>query len=399
MSGYLFKSMPEAMRDIFRKNAAKIILESPSMRELLKDSNHNLEEMNKAWFQFANQISEEVLKQFADSIIKSLNSANLFNIFHTIGSVGSLYTMLAPYFVSYNLFVKNRQFCNYCLEHFSSGRKPTRLSQRSALMQIKKPRLNIAHFTDTFYDINGVAMTLKMQMKMAIKNKKQLTIITCVPESEILEPPATARHERTSVINFMPAGIFEMPEYPDMKLYYPSLLKMLDYCYEQQFSHIHSATPGPIGLVALAIASILKIPIYGTYHTALPQYVNHLTDDQFMEDIMWKYLIWYYNQMDALYVPSIATGNELKKKGIPKEKIRFYPRGTDIERFHPSKRNGFFSKKFNVSENGFKLLYVGRISREKNLSDLVDTCKSMAEIRNDFHLIIVGSDPYLVYCK
>ena len=38
---------------------------------------------------------------------------------------------------------------------------------------------------------------------------------------------------------------------------------------------------------------------------------------------------------------------------------------------------------------------MGRISREKNLSDLVDTCKSLAEIRSDFHLIMVGSGPYL----
>lgn len=395
MSGHLFKSMPGTIGDIFQKNAAAIILKSPCMSKLLKQSNHNLEDMNKAWFQFANQISEEILRQFADSILKSLNSANLFNVFHTIGSVGSIYTMLAPYFVSYSVFVKDRRFCSYCLEHFSNGGKPTSLSQQDTSRQIKRPRLKIAHFTDTFYDINGVALTLRMQVEMAIKNKKQLTIITCCPESGISGPSATARHERSGVTNFMPVGTFEMPEYPDMKLYYPSLLEMLNYCYEQQFSHIHSATPGPIGLAALAIASILKIPIYGTYHTALPQYVNHLTDDQYMEDIMWKYLIWYYNQMDALYVPSMATGNELEEKGIPKEKIRFYPRGIDIQRFHPSRGNGFFSKRFDLSENGFKLLYVGRISKEKNLSDLVDTCKGLAEIRSDFHLIMVGSGPYL----
>jgi len=54
-------------------------------------------------------------------------------------------------------------------------------------------------------------------MKMAVKNKKQLTIITCVPESKNSGPPATARQERAGVINFIPAGTFEMPEYPDMK--------------------------------------------------------------------------------------------------------------------------------------------------------------------------------------
>jgi glycosyltransferase involved in cell wall biosynthesis len=186
-----------------------------------------------------------------------------------------------------------------------------------------------------------------------------------------------------------------MPEYPDMTLYYPPLLQMLDYCYQQHFTHIHAATPGPIGLAALAIARILKLPIYGTYHTALPQYVNQLTDDPAMGDIMWKYSIWYYNQMDAVYVPSRSTGEELASKGIPKAKIRFYPRGIDIQRFHPSKRNGFFSNRFHLAGDAVKLLYVGRVSREKNLPLLVDIFKELINKDTGFHLIIVGSGPYL----
>jgi hypothetical protein len=47
---------------------------------------------------------------------------------------------------------------------------------------------------------------------------------------------------------------------------------MLDYCCEQEFSQIHTATPGPIGLAALAVAKILKLPLTGTYHTSIPQY-------------------------------------------------------------------------------------------------------------------------------
>lgn len=44
---------------------------------------------------------------------------------------------------------------------------------------------------------------------------------------------------------------------------------MLAYCYENQIDQIHIATPGPLGLAALAIARILNIPISGTYHTAI----------------------------------------------------------------------------------------------------------------------------------
>ncbi len=381
---HFFGSAPKTIQGILQKEAEKIILGDPYINALIKKSRQKPKEMEKAWFQFVNQISEKIFRQLADSALEGLANANLFNLFHTIGSAGSIYTMLAPYFVAYTVFTKDRQFSRHCREIFTRERKPFLLPDE----QMTKERLKIAHFTDTFYDINGVALTLQKQAKAALKNKKQLIIITCGPES-----PSCC------VKNFSPIGTFDLPEYPDLKLQYPPLLQMLDYCYEQGFNRIHSATPGPVGLAALAIARILSIPFHGTYHTALPQYASHLTGDPSMEKVMWKYLAGYYNQMVAVYVPSLSTGDELEKNGIAKEKIRFYPRGIDIERFHPSKRNGFFLNRFNVSENKVKLLYVGRISREKNLFNLVDVSKRLALIRKGFHLIIAGSGPYMTEMK
>ena len=370
-------SGPKTIQCLLQKEAGEIILGDPCMSALTKKTRPRPEEMEKAWFQFVNRISERILSQLADSALEGLSGANLFNVFHTTGSAGSIYTMLAPYFVAYTVFTKDRRFSRHCREVFSKERK-----------SLIRERLKVAHFTDTFTDVNGVALTLQMQSEMALKNKKQLTMITCGSET-------TA----SGVKNFSPIGTFDMPEYPDLKLQYPSLLQMLDYCYEQGFNRIHSATPGPVGLAALAIARILDIPLYGTYHTALPQYASHLTGDLFMEKIMWKCLAWYYNQMDAVYVPSVSTGDELAEKGIAKDKIRFYPRGVDTERFHPSKRNGFFRNRFNVSEDKVKLLYVGRVSREKNLFNLVDISRRLSLVRKGFHLIIAGSGPYRTEMK
>jgi glycosyltransferase involved in cell wall biosynthesis len=170
---------------------------------------------------------------------------------------------------------------------------------------------------------------------------------------------------------------------------------MLDYCYEQGFTHIHSATPGPIGLAALAIARIMRLPIYGTYHTALPQYISQLTEDSSMVEVVWKFLEWYYNQMDVVYVPSHSTGDELAAKGIKKDKIRFYSRGIDVKRFHPSKRNGFFKSRFGVAPGNLKFLYVGRVSREKNLGLLADSYRKLAELSPGIHLVVIGDGPYL----
>jgi glycosyltransferase involved in cell wall biosynthesis len=370
---HFFRSSPKTVQDLLLTEARDIIGKDPRMSAVVKGWRSHPKEMEDLWFKFVNHLSDKILKQLADSVLENLSGGRLFDIFHTLGSAGSLYTTLAPYFVSYTLFTRDHGFCRQCRDY---------VRERNTIRP--NGRLKIAHFTDTFHDVNGVALTLKMQVEMARKQNKQLTIITCGPETEI-----------PGVITFSPIGTFEMPEYPLMQLHYPPLLQMLDYCYEHGFTHIHSATPGPIGLAALAIARIMSLPIYGTYHTALPQYVSQLTEDPSMGDLVWRYVAWYYGQMDKIYVPSHATRDELSAKGIQKDKIRFYSRGIDIKRFHPSKRNGFLKSRFGVADGKLKFLYVGRVSREKNLDLLADSYKRLAEIRPDIHLIVIGNGPYL----
>jgi glycosyltransferase involved in cell wall biosynthesis len=168
---------------------------------------------------------------------------------------------------------------------------------------------------------------------------------------------------------------------------------MLNYCYQENFSHIHASTPGPMGLAALGIARILKLPVFGTYHTALPQYAWYLTKDSSVEQFMWKYILWFYEQLDMINVPSQSTAAELIAKGIKKEKILITPQWVDTEKFHPGRRNGFLERRFQIWD-GLKLLYVGRVSKEKNLELLARVYKSLVRHRNDLHLIVVGDGPY-----
>jgi glycosyltransferase involved in cell wall biosynthesis len=233
-----------------------------------------------------------------------------------------------------------------------------------------------------------VALTLQMQLKMAQKNNKHLSVLTCCPHGGM---------EGTQ--NFAPIGTFELPEYPEIRLHYPPFLKMLDYCYENEFNIIHASTPGPMGMAALAIARIMDLPLHGTYHTALPQYVSELTGDADLEALMWKFMVWYHNQMDVVYVPSAATADELIDKGIQASKIQLYPRGIDIERFHPSRKNGFWKSGYQVEEDEIKVLYVGRVSKEKNLDVLARAIRQVGWLRKNIRFIIVGDGPYLEEMK
>ncbi len=365
-----------SIQDLFRHEALRFIWDNPGLMQFAESGTSKPQDLERKWFEFVNEVSNKVLLHFANHLLDHLSGANVFNIFHSIGSAGGLYSLLAPYFVAYSIFGKEKAFSLQALDWFGIP-KP----QGEALRPAK-----VAHFTDTFYEINGVATTLQQQINLAIKTKRDLVIITCN------EKDAT---KFKGVRNFKPVGVYELPEYPEQKLCYPPFLEMLSYCYENEFTHIHCATPGPIGLAALAIARILRLPLYGTYHTALPQYAQYLTNDSAIEELVWRYTLWYYDQMDQVFVPSRSTGNELIQKGIAKEKVRLFARGIDTERFHPSKRNRYLENRFHLNGSSVRLLYVGRISREKDLPILEDAFRLLVSaVGRRVHLVLVGDGPY-----
>lgn len=367
---------PRNIQDLLRYETRLLIRDDPELMKIAGGRKLELGDLEEKWFDFVNQVSNKVLMQFANHLFDHLSGANVFNIFQSIGAAGGLYALLAPYFVSFSIFSSDRQFRQEVLRWFL---------REDFVDEDRKP-LKMAHFTDTYYEVNGVATTLRQQIKVALKTGKNLTLITCDAED---------RHVGAGVENFKPVGVYELPEYPEQKLNYPPFLEMLKYCYERDFTHIHSATPGPIGIAALAIARILRLPIYGTYHTALPQYAQVLTNDGAVEELVWKYTLWYYEQMDLIFVPSQSTGDELVQKGISPYKIRLFPRGIDVARFHPSKRNEDLSLKYKLAD-GVRLLYVGRISKEKNLHLLERTFKQLVRsVTADVRLVIVGDGPYL----
>ncbi|HMK37315.1 MAG TPA: glycosyltransferase [Desulfomonilaceae bacterium] len=359
---------------LLRQETHRLIRDDPQLSEIFKNGNGNRANLDDKWFHFVNKVSNKVLMHFTDHVMDSLSGAHFLNVFHSLGSAGALYSVLAPYFVAFSIFSEDRQFGKGVLQSFIQEKQ-----DRSRHVDT-----TVAHFTDTFYEVNGVAGTLKRQVEAARRAGKKYCVITCDPGN---------RASERGIRNFKPIGAYEISVYPEQKLFYPPVLEILDYCYNEAFTHIHSATPGPLGLAALAIARILKLPLVGTYHTALPQYAQYLTEDASITELIWKYVLWYYDQMDLVYVPSKSTADELEEKGISSHKIRVFPRGVDTVRFDPAKRNGCLDKGC-AGTGTLRVLYVGRISKEKNVQILVNAFRSLAQSKDNVVLVVVGDGPY-----
>jgi glycosyltransferase involved in cell wall biosynthesis len=219
----------------------------------------------------------------------------------------------------------------------------------------------------------------------AVAAGKDLIVMTSRGELTVDEIP---------IKNFRPIGEFELPEYELQKLSFPPILQMLDYVQREGFSEIIISTPGPVGLTALLAAKMLNLETSGIYHTDFPQYIRILTEDSFLESLAWKYMHWFYGQLDTIFVNSEQYRQSWIDRGIDPSKLKILPRGLDTELFTPTRGAADFWKQFGDVGCGVRLLYVGRISKEKDLDVLVEAFRILRGDNLSVQLAIVGHGPY-----
>ena len=237
--------------------------------------------------------------------------------------------------------------------------------------------------SDTFNEVNGVTKTIKTLASLANKNDTSITVLTCSDKSLPTDFPLK---------NFKPVGIFKLPEYESLSISYPPFMEILAYLEEQKFDEVIISTPGPLGLCALGAAHLLGLNITGIYHTDFPKFLSDITEDERLGDSIWRFMKWFYSKTDKILVPTHYYKKILVDGGMDENIIDIMPRGIKRENFDPSFRSNKFWRKYNL-EDQFTFLYVGRVSREKNIEFLLQTFPLLKKDGIQANLVIVGDGP------
>jgi glycosyltransferase involved in cell wall biosynthesis len=103
---------------------------------------------------------------------------------------------------------------------------------------------------------------------------------------------------------------------------------------------------------------------------------------------------WFYGQLDTVFVNSEEYRQSWIKRGFDPAKLKILPRGLDTELFTPARRETAFWEKFGAGNGKVRLLYVGRISREKDLDVLADAYRRLRDEGLPVQLFVVGHGPY-----
>ncbi len=110
-----------------------------------------------------------------------------------------------------------------------------------------------------------------------------------------------------------------------------------------------------------------------------------------------RYLRWIYRKSDTVIAPSKYIKGILRRKLGLKNDIIVIPSGIELDRHVVRIPKRSARKKLGIGQDEKVIMYLGRVSWEKNLSFLVKAAKALET--EGFKLIIAGNGPYLEECR
>ncbi|HOK00545.1 MAG TPA: glycosyltransferase [Candidatus Pacearchaeota archaeon] len=207
------------------------------------------------------------------------------------------------------------------------------------------------------------------------------------------------KDENKNVIRFDSLKVFEKPE---TRLAAPFLpIESFEKTFNSSFDIIHSHSPFSMGFLGKYISNRKKIPFVYTHHTEYPEYAKiYLKEKILLPYIARALSVWFSNMSDAVIAPSFKIQKSLLENGV-KKPIYLLPTGVNINIFKKSEEKTKLKKELKIPLDKKVLLFVGRISKEKNIDFLI---KVFQEIQNSpfkekIIFLIIGDGSYFKNLK
>lgn len=202
----------------------------------------------------------------------------------------------------------------------------------------------------------------------------------------VLGPTGAPRHYAGARVLAAP-GI-PIPFYPELRLLLPppAFRRAIE---RFRPDVVHVVDPMMLGAAGVVWSRRLGIPVVSSYHTNLAAYCRsfHLAA---LEQPTWNYRRALHNAAAITLCPSPSTATALAARGF--EHLAVWPRGVDTAQFTPDRRDEAWRRGILRDPTRVMVLYVGRLSHEKNLVALMDAFRALPP-KSDAHLVLVGDGP------
>lgn len=246
-------------------------------------------------------------------------------------------------------------------------------------------QLRVAWFADIFDEVSGVITDTEEMYELAREQKIFWQPVTTYPK------PLYPFHCFPHIIK-IPTGKF----YKDSYNYVPTFARVTQYLRKQKINLVVSNTPGMMGMAAMAAAEYLRLPWVDIYHTDVDFYMDVLSGGLLKPVINRAALMvlkQYQKMADLIFVRTQEYYDLQIKKGHPAKKLRFYPAGVNVDHWNPKYSDRQIWKRYGLNPEEKIVLFVGRITKVKDIHFLLDYFKDKTPEKAK--LVLVGGGPEL----
>lgn len=242
--------------------------------------------------------------------------------------------------------------------------------------------MRIALFSEVYWPmVSGVGVTL-LRLTQALEQRgHQIRVYSAsyaLPKGRLDRPEV---HRSPSIPLFL---------YPDVQWAFPRLRDVIDDVARFRPDVVHVATEFALGLAGLKTARQLRLPLVASAHTDYDKYAARYGVDWALR-VGWHYLRWFYGQAHRVLCPSRIYQEHLHSRGVLHTGV--WSRGVDPAHFHPRFRSEAYRQALGLGPNDLLVTYIGRIAKEKNLSQLLAAWNALASERGSAQLALVGRGP------
>jgi phosphatidylinositol alpha 1,6-mannosyltransferase len=253
------------------------------------------------------------------------------------------------------------------------------------------PTPRVAFFTDSFHEVNGVALTSREFVSYAQRRSIPLFSVHAGPQNKISQNGSVTTFEfergpaRCNLEHDLAMDLLFFRHrarlYAELRKFQPDL--------------VHITGPGDAGILGVLAAHACRLPIAASWHTNLHEFAStrlvkllgalpkglRSTAGSVTEAISLELCMRFYRRAKVGFAPNPELVRLLAKRtGRP---AFLMSRGIDVNLFSPARRLR--------DDDAFVIGYVGRLSPEKNVSMFLELDRALrAAGLTGFRFLIVG---------
>ncbi|MDI2588437.1 glycosyltransferase family 4 protein [Psychrobacillus sp. NEAU-3TGS] len=248
--------------------------------------------------------------------------------------------------------------------------------------------MKIGLFSDTFYpQINGVANSVLILKENLEMFGHEVYVFTTTD-------PKASNNEK---------NVYRMPSIPFASarrlgmFYHPRLVRFIK---SLELDIIHTHTEFSLGIFGRAMARKFHIPLLHTYHTIYEDYTHYIVKFRMLDFIAKntarKISANFCNSVDRVIVPTEKVRDLLFVYNVERP-IFVVPTGIELNKFaNVNKKSATVQNlraDLEIEADDQVLLYIGRISEEKNIAELLLSLKCYLAENASVKFVLVGDGP------